>query len=341
VTRTNFLETGGPFSCPTILSTPIALADYAPFQACLAQGLLYGVQSLETFNAIDQVYHQCPAGAGISAVLNSNGTLTISDDHAGGLRDRLRITLYFCSAPHFPPPGPCHGNNYVYIELEQPGRYLDKATSVIGSPYDPKNPCQVLTAEVSAKPGDWYYVGFNGTVDEEWVLVPRMTVEWVSTDASGIGGSSSVRHVDSSDLVELSLELGRVVRWGFPGEIIPPPVPVYGPRPARNFHVNFAPFSPSDEAIDASDIAAFAQDLGTSCATSKADAVSEARTMLEWFGFARSGRTIQDPAEGSIPEWVLVDPLANERAIRDPEGYRRLLKPATTGSWTFVKDLYR
>jgi len=69
---------------------------------------------------------------------------------------------------------------------------------------------------------------------------------------------------------------------------------------------------------------------------------AERDALMSWFGYGLGGRTVEViPGETRIPEWSLVDPAQNRRAIEDPEGYRTRINSQQVTAWGRVKVLYR
>jgi hypothetical protein len=159
--------------------------------------------------------------------------------------------------------------------------------------------------------------------------VPRLVVEWPSKDFV-LDGT-----VDASDLGDFSAHF-PVLHSNFSYGLC------NGPAPNWKYDV-----VPGDEAVDASDLGAFAQALGDDCgmAPSKAgtEQDNERDAIMAWFGFALTGRMITISPTESVPEWELVDPVRNAVAILDPYGYRRTLAAAAAApvSWSTVKVIYR
>ena len=68
----------------------------------------------------------------------------------------------------------------------------------------------------------------------------------------------------------------------------------------------------------------------------------DAVTIMRWFGFEKTGRTIA-PHGTPIPEYALVDEQQMKRAIADPYGYRvqDAIDAAIPSSWSSVKVLFQ
>jgi hypothetical protein len=162
--------------------------------------------------------------------------------------------------------------------------------------------------------------------------IPQLTVNWASCDFAAV--TSSLGSVDGSDLAFFSNYLGDPVTWGF--SVAP-----------HNFEVNVNPYGTSWNFIDGSDLSIMATRLADDVCgltPSKTGQVETAADILEWFGVGLTGGMVLGGPNGEmIPEYAVVDPDQNRRAIADPYGYRRETASSGTNgvTWGLVKTLFR
>ena len=79
-------------------------------------------------------------------------------------------------------------------------------------------------------------------------------------------------------------------------------------------------------------------------ATTPEAIANERDAILTWFGIAATGGMIEVGPNGeTLPEYAIVDPEQNRRAIQDPYGYQKVnpAKMVEKIPWGHVKQLYR
>ncbi len=124
----------------------------------------------------------------------------------------------------------------------------------------------------------------------------------------------------------------HIFRWGFTNE---------SPPSSPTFRADIANLD-EQYALDQADLSAFANDLGKTCKLGKAVEGEDAETIMAWFGFTLTGRSIVIGRNGeTVPEYELSDPTQNMVARSDPYGYRNRINSEKTAPWSRVKQLFR
>ena len=301
---------------PKRVDPPRPLANEPWFIGCAEYFVPQIADGIQTH---DRDYTSCPAGRGleepVTLGLTATGEMRVKDIHGGtGGWVGLGWVRELCYNDRF-----CE---YWIIALQW-GRvqtYTNMDTQLRCDPAPGQTVTQPVPVTVPRP--------FCDDCQIDNFRSELFVTQWVSTDV----GTVSPGVVDGYDLAALSGELGNPVRWGYDP-------PLGGGPASRNYQVNFAPF---DDFIDVSDLAAFAGDFGKGCGLSNSGGATSPDTLMAWFGFARTGRSVAvGPGEAALPEWALVDVERNRWAIAHPEGYRDGISPVAPVSWGAVKLLYR
>jgi hypothetical protein len=312
-----YIMPGGCAPCappnPTRVNPPRPLASEPWFVGHANDFIPLIVQPLDTMD-----YTACAADNGLeqplTTPLSASGRMRVADIHGGTSGDTAIFWLRYVCVGSF-----CEYWVFV-VRWNRAQTYTDEDT---GARVD------ALPQQAVTRPNEILFPRRCPTPCVIANLWSEMFVtQWVSTDAS----ETSRRIVDASDLAALSVEFGNPVRWGYDP-------PVGGGPASRNYHLNFAPFN---DVIDTADLSAYAFDIGKSCGLTKTTPEGAPDALMQWFGFARTGRQIEIvPGQPSVPEWKLVDATQNHRAILDPHGYRPRINDLENLPWGTFKRLYR